>query len=115
MIPRGNIPLQAAVISQAFASLFALAGGFRVYLLDASSVTVRCYLPAPTAGTRLLFVRADDATAGFQCEVRAKASATVNDDDDAVLYLYGVGDCLTLVPSDDLSTWLTPYCRGRLT
>jgi len=114
-IPTANLPIYVKVIQQAYSSLFNLTGGWRYYVLDATDTSIRVYLPAPTAGTRLVFVRADDGSSGKTARVYAKTDATINGSATAYLDLYLAGDAVEVVPGVGAATWLVPSRTVSLT
>jgi hypothetical protein len=107
-IPTANLPLAVKVIDQAYCSLFDLSGGRRWYVLNAAVGNVRIYLPVPTAGTRLIFVRADSGASGRTARVYAKTDATLNGSATAYIDLILAGDAMEVIADSNLAGWMTP-------
>lgn len=113
-VPTANIPVSAKAVNTAYVSLFDLSGGRRWYVLNAADVNVRIYLPAPTAGTRLVFVRGDDAANGYTARVYAKTTATLDGSATAYIDLLAAGDACEVVPNSDADGWLVPSRNATL-
>jgi hypothetical protein len=113
-IPSANIPVAAKGVNTAYVSLFSLSGGRRWYVLNAESNNVRIYLPVPTAGTRLVFVRGDAGSSGFTARVYAKTTATINGSATAYIDLLLAGDACEAVPNSAATGWLTPSRMSTL-
>jgi hypothetical protein len=107
-IPTANIPLGVKVLDQPYASLFSLSGGRRWYAMNAATQNLRVYLPTPTAGTRLVFVRCDAGTSGKTARIYAKVAATLNGSATAYIDLILAGDACEVVADSDLGDWRTP-------
>ena len=114
-IPTANLPVSAKAVDQAYASLFSLSGGRRWYVLNAGSKNVRIYLPIPTAGTRLAFVRGDSAAAGYTARVYAKTAATLDGSATAYIDLTAAGDAAEVVANSGATGWIVPSRNSTLT
>jgi hypothetical protein len=113
-IPLGNIPLAAKALNTAYVSLWNLSGGLRYYVLNAALANVRVYLPTPTAGTRLVFVRGDAGTSGFTARVYGKIGALLNDSAVAYADLLLAGDAVEVVANTGAAGWITPSRRSSV-
>ena len=107
-IPSANIPLAAKAVNTSYVSLWDLSGGRRWYVLNAEDNNVRIYLPTPTAGTRLCFVRGDAGTSGFTARIYAKVAATLNGSATACVDLILAGDACDVVANTGAAGWVTP-------
>lgn len=104
---RSAIPLAIDVVDQAYVSLFSLSGGYRLYGLDGALRNIRAYLPVATAGTRLVFFRADSVASGCTTRIYPRTTASLNGSTTVYIDLYSPGDAIEVVPTADLSGWVT--------